>query len=169
MNPIAAAGGWGLIKGLVAGKSSLQNRKHFASYVTGPITEEAMFRLPQLHPALSSAAFAAVHLSPAMVKGNPVFSLYRFAEVFAGGWLYDKAFKQYGFLGAVGAHVGHNLMCTLGGLLSPRSGYSACPAHFTGGSGPRSPRSPRSPRKPHHRVVCHSGSRNTRLLGRIRR
>lgn len=130
MNPIAMAGGWGLIKGLVAGRSTARTHNHFSAYVSGPFMEEAMFRLPQLAAPISSAAFAAVHLTPDMVREDPLFSAFRFAEVFAGGMLYDQAFKRYGFLGAVGAHILHNVSCTLGALMSPRPGprpYASCP------------------------------------------
>lgn len=155
MNPIAAAGGWGLIKGLVAGKNSLRDRIGLGDFFAGPVIEEMMFRAPQIHPALSSAAFAAVHLTPAMVMHDPGFSAFRFAEVFAGGLMYDRAYKRYGFLGAVGAHFLHNAACTIGALVSPRAG-----------SGPRSAHTTPFPLR---RVVCRARAKTTRPRGRIRR
>lgn len=130
VNPIAMSGAWGLIKGLVAGRSTARQHNHFSAYVSGPFMEEAMFRLPQLSAPISSAAFAAVHLTPDMIREDPLFSAFRFGEVFAGGMMYDSAFKRYGFLGAVGAHMLHNVACTLGAILSPRPGpraYASCP------------------------------------------
>lgn len=153
MNPIAAAGGWGLIKGLVAGRRSLRDHVSLGEFVTGPVIEEMMFRAPQIHPALSSAAFAAVHLTPGMVRDDPSFSLFRFAEVFAGGLLYDRAYKSYGLTGAVGAHFLHNVACTLGALISPRAGSEGSRAHSTGTRAP----------KPIRRVVCRPRAKTTRL------
>lgn len=120
MNPIALAGLLGLAKGFVAGQGSVRRHNHLGSFLVAPLLEEATFRVPQVHPALSSAAFAAAHMTPGLMKGDPGFSAYRFAEVFAGGLIYDLAFKRFGLLGAVGAHALHNVACSLGGALSPR-------------------------------------------------
>lgn len=123
MNPIALAGLIGLAKGLVSGPGSVRRHNHLGSFLMAPLLEEATFRGPQMHPALSSAAFAAAHMTPQLMKADPSFSAYRFAEVFAGGLIYDAAFKRFGFLGAVGAHALHNVACSLGGALSPRGRF----------------------------------------------
>lgn len=120
MNPVALAGIFGFLKGMAAGGPAVRRHNHLGAYLMGPILEETAFRAPQMHPALSSAAFAAVHLSPGMLRKDPEFSAYRFAEVFAGGLIYDAAFKRYGLMGAVGTHCLHNIACTLGALCSPR-------------------------------------------------
>ena len=52
----------------------------------------------------ASAAFAAVH------DGNA----FRFADAFAGGWLYSKAYDEGGLVGAVAAHGFHNAGVHLG-------------------------------------------------------
>lgn len=117
LNPAALAGMWGFAKGLVAGRP--MDQIPFGSFISGPVVEEMMFRAPQLHPALSSAAFAAAHLTTDMIKADPGFSAYRFAEVFAGGLMYDQAFKKWGLFGAIGTHALHNVMTVLGGMLSP--------------------------------------------------
>lgn len=150
MNPIAMSGAWGMIKGLIAGRSTARQHNHFSAYVSGPFIEEAMFRLPQLSAPISSAAFAAVHLTPDMVKQDPLFSAFRFGEVFCGGLLYDQAFKRYGFLGAVGAHMLHNISCTLGALMSPRAG-------------------PRSYGSAPHRIPIHRYTIRRRSLPRLKR
>lgn len=120
MNPIALAGLMGLAKGLLRGPSAVRRHNHLGAYLINPLLEEASFRGPQLHPALSSAAFAVAHMTPGLLKDDPGFGAYRLAEVFAGGLIYDMAFKRFGFLGAVGAHALHNVACSLGGALSPR-------------------------------------------------
>jgi membrane protease YdiL (CAAX protease family) len=118
MNPVALAGAWGFLKGLVAGRPG--DTMALGDFLAAPVIEEMMFRAPQLPVGLSSAAFAAAHLTVPMIKHDPAFSAYRFAEVFAGGVLYDMAYKRWGLAGAAGTHMLHNLMCTLGGIMSPR-------------------------------------------------
>ena len=53
---------------------------------------------------VTSGAFAAVH------DGNAL----RFADAFAGGWLYSKAYDEGGLVGAVAAHGAHNFAVHLG-------------------------------------------------------
>ena len=117
MNPIALAGLFGLAKGLLMQAQTKSKAHQLAAVTVGPVLEELVFRAPQRDPVLSSAMFAAAHLTPELLTKAPRFSAYRFAEVFAGGLTYDQAFKKHGLVGAIGAHCLHNALCFLGSRL----------------------------------------------------
>lgn len=110
MNPIFGAALYGLGKGIVV-RSNDHRQDFVKAVVAGPVVEEAIFRygLGQLNVGgvVGAFAFAADHLHhPNSTAGETAL---RFADTFAGGLLYGKAYARFGFLGAVAAHVAHNL------------------------------------------------------------
>ena len=123
MNPILAAAAFGFLKGLLAKGAPTAERFSSATlHFAGPLMEEIVYRgLPnavggRVFPGLSAAVFARDHIVSEGkrygLSGAP--ALLRFADVFAGGLLYEKAFREYGLLGSTLAHCLHNLGCTLG-------------------------------------------------------
>lgn len=107
MNPILASALFGLTKGMLReGPPSLPFGK---VVVTGPVMEEVLYRaVPKLAgvPSTVSALGFAVDHVKSEGRSN---DLARFADVFAGGLLYESAYKQFGLLGAIAAHASHNL------------------------------------------------------------
>jgi hypothetical protein len=61
---------------------------------------------------VSAGIFAADHVfSEKHTLGSGAF---RFADVFLGGMLYQRAFREHGLFGAVAAHTLHNLAVAAG-------------------------------------------------------
>lgn len=110
MNPIVLSGLYGL--GKAALLRSNDHRQDFAqAVITGPIVEEAVYRVGLgalgLRGTVGAFSFAMDHLSdPNATVGETAL---RFGDTFLGGVLYGQAYAQFGFLGAVAAHVAHNL------------------------------------------------------------
>lgn len=109
MNPILGAALYGLGKGVVI--KSKDHQQDFArAVVTGPIVEEAIFRAGlgalKMGGAVGAFAFAVDHLDHPLA--TPGETAVRFADTFAGGLIYSEAYAQFGFLGAVAAHIAHN-------------------------------------------------------------
>lgn len=119
MNPIFLSGLFGLAKGLVSHGRGLPSADRSHAQFRAPVVEEAVFRkLPfvlfgrALPAGYTAAGFALAHVSDEQLNGAS--ALTRFADVFAGGLLYENAFKQYGLLGAIAAHAAHNIAVGLG-------------------------------------------------------
>lgn len=118
MNPLAASIAFGLLKGALKARPTPPAPR--GAYTTGPLTEELVYRAFPLGitggrlPFGSTAVhFAADHLRTEKTPAPVV----RFADVLAGGLLYEYAYRRYGFFGAWACHAAHNLACTLGSKL----------------------------------------------------
>lgn len=129
MKEILAAAAFGFAKGLVAGKANpcaeLGGGPHWTAHsLMGPLYEEAMYRaLPlylggaNLPTGYTAIPFALEHVIQESKRGlhqSTASAFGRFADVFLGGVLYEKAFRKWGILGAFAAHAAHNLMTTAG-------------------------------------------------------
>ena len=115
MNPILLAGAFGFAKGLLGGVGSRLSSKarNYASF-GAPVVEEMMYRgLPfslfgaMLPSGFTAVGFAADHVASEGLEGSS--ALARFADVFAGGILYESAYKRFGLVGAIAAHAAHNI------------------------------------------------------------
>ena len=104
MNPILAAGLHGLIAGSIARAPRRRPRFNGYSAFGAPVIEEVLYRgllSRSLPEGMGAVMFAADHVLAN--RGHNFF------DVLLGGILYEKARKQYGLLGAIGAHCAHNL------------------------------------------------------------
>ena len=121
MNPVLLSAAFGLLKGATMATHS--RSPNFTMDVAGPLFEEAIYRgLPlytfgnRVPRGLTALHFAADHV----FSEHRLFGLdgaqaaARFADVFAGGLLYEMAFRRWGLLGAFAAHAAHNFMCGVG-------------------------------------------------------
>ncbi len=115
MNPIMLAGLYGLAKGFALQPTKLPHKLRVHAILAAPIIEETMYRwVPAalgggaFLNGLSAAKFALDH-----VNGEGT-GLGRFADVFIGGIIYERAFIKYGLLGAITAHMAHNIAVGLG-------------------------------------------------------
>jgi membrane protease YdiL (CAAX protease family) len=131
MGEILASAAFGFLKGFLmrVPERSSTGVSHLHAVITGPLSEELLYRamLPAIngrpvHRALSAGIFATDHVlsefrrfGPAMTPGRAVT---RFADVFAGGMLYENAYRRSGILGAFLAHAAHNLAVGYGGKVS---------------------------------------------------
>jgi len=123
MNSILFSAFYGLLKGVAFAKHSVRDVSDFQANVIGPLHEEAVYRvLPHvtmgraLPRGFTAFIFATDHLI-SEYRHNALDgfqAVVRFADVFAGGLLYEAAFRRYGYLGAVLAHAAHNTACGLG-------------------------------------------------------
>lgn len=125
--PYLAAIAFGFAKGLTA-RAGEEHPFSLQQDFLGPVKEELFYRglplwvKPNLPFGSTALLFAADHIvsdarqvaregSPTPTAGQVVA---RLGDTFAGGLVYEYAFRQYGILGAVAAHCGHNLACALG-------------------------------------------------------
>lgn len=120
MNPILIAGIFGLAKGLL-GKTvgTLSQPERADVQFRAPVIEETLFRkLPYtvfgklLPSGYTAAGFALAHLADERLSGPQ--ALARFADVFAGGLIYERAYRNHGWLGSIAAHVAHNFAVGVG-------------------------------------------------------
>lgn len=102
---LIAAGALGFVKGLYGDKKRPTKRR---SSFAGALIEETLFR-GVLPPAVGLAGFVASH-QPRTVG--------RIADLAVGSLLYGSAMKRFGLLGAVGAHVAHNVALGVGKWVS---------------------------------------------------
>ncbi len=122
--PFAAAAALGLVKGLTS-----RERLPFSAEqdVYGPAKEEFAYRglplwaKPNLPFGSTAAVFAADHLADDLRRHSregttmtPGEVVSRLGDVFLGGLAYETAFKRGGILGAIGAHMAHNVFVSLG-------------------------------------------------------
>ncbi len=114
MNPILTSALFGLAKGLFGPKSDPGPGGLGYVGFLGPALEEIVYRgVPhyvtrgRAPMGLSAFGFAADHVRSE--EHTPGSALTRFADVFAGGLLYEQAFKRFGILGAIASHSAHNL------------------------------------------------------------
>jgi membrane protease YdiL (CAAX protease family) len=130
INPVLLSAAFGFLKGAMSeGELAYPVSKSYA-FFGAPAIEEAAYRaLPfetaraaglALPGGSTAVAFALDHVLNER-NGTPGETALRFADVFAGGLLYEIAYKQFGFLGAVLSHVAHNVMISVG--KSARGGY----------------------------------------------
>lgn len=139
-NPFLLAALQGLAKGLFANRSTVIDADGGYSVFGAPVIEETMYRwapeqfaeaagktMPQ---GLSAAIFAIDHAVEAADDGDTTSQvLMRLTDVFLGGLVYEKAFKAYGLLGAIGAHALHNLSTR---IAVKAAGAQTAPAHTRG-------------------------------------
>jgi len=115
VNPILFAGLYGLFKGLASGPApALGGAGRRYTHLQAPVFEETLFRkLPHalfgdyLPPGYTAAGFALAHLGEPGMSGLDM--ALRFADVFAGGLIYETAYKRHGWFGAICAHAAHNI------------------------------------------------------------
>lgn len=116
MIEILASAAFGYAKGYAVGPRAAPVNG-FSVHVAAPVAEEVMYRagMKQLGGFASSAVFALDHVvgkgSAGMTPGQRAV---RFADAFAGGILYHRAFAKYGLFGAIAAHMAHNVCASLG-------------------------------------------------------
>ena len=122
MNPLLAAAAFGVFKGVLYGAPTEPHRR-FGASIIAPIIEEAVYRAAPLlafgagYPrGLTAFTFATDHcmLEHKQQGLNGAALATRFADVAAGGLLYEAAYRQFGFFGAVLAHALHNVGCDVG-------------------------------------------------------
>lgn len=127
MNPIVLAGLHGLIAGALVGPERdrrgrrVKARGRAYAELGAPVVEETIYRaLPLLGfgsalPRGATAAwFAADHVASEWSEHDAGSAAVRFGDVFLGGLLYESAFRRFGWLGAIGAHMAHNVMVRMG-------------------------------------------------------
>jgi membrane protease YdiL (CAAX protease family) len=96
---LLASAAFGFVKGLYDKRGA---RAH--SSFAGAVVEETLFR-GLLPPAAGLAGFVASHRPKTAARA---------ADVALGGLLYGSAMKRFGLLGAMCAHVAHNVCIGLG-------------------------------------------------------
>lgn len=124
VNPIVLSALFGAAKGAAVPGHVMWGPNGFQANVLAPLQEEAIYRaMPAwagFPPGLSAFTFAVDHLVSdarrAPLSGRHAIA--RFADVFAGGLMYESAYRRWGFLGAVAAHAMHNLMVGVGSKAS---------------------------------------------------
>lgn len=129
MNPIFTSAAFGFLKGYLMGGRRDPRIHPLHANLAGPLTEEALFRAIPHHlsggkhsPASTATHFALMHMPQEISSGASGGRVaMRFADVFAGGMLYEAAYRRFGFLGAVLAHAAHNAMCSVGSASRPAS------------------------------------------------
>lgn len=103
---LLASAAFGFVKGLYDDTPA----RHVG--LAGPVVEEVIFR-GMMGPIGGLAGFVASH-KPKSVS--------RAADVALGGLLYGSAYKHFGILGAIGAHLAHNVAVNLGRRAKARPG-----------------------------------------------
>ena len=117
--PFIASLALGFIKGLTSSSPSPFNAQQD---FLGPVKEELIYRGAPLwfRPSLPFGSTAAVFAVDHVVSDyrqhamTPTEVVARLGDTFLGGCLYETAFRQFGILGAIGAHCGHNWAVGLG-------------------------------------------------------
>ncbi len=126
--PFLASVAFGFIKGLTSSSEEREEPFSLEQDFMGPVKEELIYRgtplwlKPNLPFGSTAAIFAADHLVSdhrmAVLEGTPTPSasqiVARLGDTFAGGLMYEMAFRRHGILGAIAAHVGHNWAVGLG-------------------------------------------------------
>lgn len=123
MRALLLAGLSGFMKGAMGMHTA--PARGFADVVTSAATEEVAYRaIPATIAAamgreaprgLGALVFAADHLLDDRIHGvNRGGGLGRFADVLLGGLIYEDAYKSHGVLGAIAAHVAHNMAVQFG-------------------------------------------------------
>lgn len=98
MFELVASAAFGFVKGLY----DRGPRRHTS--FAGPVIEEVIFR-GAMSPGAGLAGFVAAHRPKSVARA---------ADVAVGGLLYTSAYKRFGLLGSIGAHLCHNLCVGLG-------------------------------------------------------
>lgn len=127
MKTILAAAAYGFAKGFamarVSPRVSAGGGPNWVShYLLGPLREEAFYRAAPLSfgdlglEGWTAVPFALEHVVQESARGthDAATGFGRFADVMLGGVLYEKAYRQYGLLGAVVAHSLHNIFTGVG-------------------------------------------------------
>lgn len=121
MNPVVASALFGFVKGFMSKGKPPDGS--VATHFAGPIYEEMAYRaLPiaifgdKLPNGWTALAFAIDHLSGEVQKHHYTTeaTVARFADVFLGGVLYERAYRRWGLFGAVASHVLHNIAVNAG-------------------------------------------------------
>lgn len=125
MREIVASAAFGFIKafseGLLVGEA--QPIGGWMHSLVGPAREEMMYRGPlylgfgSLPTGWTAVPFAMEHVIQESALGmhrSSASAFSRFADVFLGGVLYEKAFRRWGILGAIAAHAAHNVALNVG-------------------------------------------------------
>lgn len=121
MNPLLVSAAFGFVKGyVVARKNPSAPLGNWAMHsLAGPFVEELVYRAAPMQRGMAGLPngwtglpFAMDHVQAEAARGvhSTAGMFGRFADVFAGGVLYEAAYRQWGFLGAFGAHLLHNTM-----------------------------------------------------------
>jgi len=127
VNPILLSAAFGLLKGATI--AAHEREPSLVLDVAGPLYEEAIYRAVPLYTFGNRVprGFTALHFAVDHVfsehqrlgLNGPAAAL-RFADVFAGGLLYEMAFRRWGLFGAFAAHAAHNFMCGFGSKVRRR-------------------------------------------------
>jgi len=127
VNPLALAGLFGFVKGLLASHQPTASGPHWLhSVVAAPIYEEAIFRMVPLQfsgnnlpVGWTGVPFALEHVIQESKHGMSTSRMFaRFTEVAFGGMLYELAYRKWGLLGAAASHSGHNFGVKLGNRIA---------------------------------------------------
>mgnify|MGYP001584275833 CR=1 FL=1 len=124
MNPILISAFFGFLKGFLHnGELHSDARSRWTVNFAGPVVEETVYRaLPlyafgdRLPHGWTALAFAIDHVSGEVERHHytPARTVGRFADVLFGGIMYERAFRQWGILGAIAAHCLHNMAVGVG-------------------------------------------------------
>lgn len=127
MKPILLSALSGFLKGIVFDAPEDYRPRGLGDVLEAATKEELVYRgalgfLGARLPAGTSAViFAADHVLNNGENHSFGSGVVRFADVFLGGLLYERAFAEYGLLGAVAGHALHNLGVAAGiGMKSQR-------------------------------------------------
>lgn len=124
MNPLVLSVAFGFLKGCLSdGGAPPYVRSKAYTHLGAPLLEEAAYRAVPFETARAAGlampggttafAFALDHVLSEPKQGSGDTAL-RFADVFAGGMLYEMAYRRFGFFGAVLSHILHNVSIDLG-------------------------------------------------------
>lgn len=122
LSPIAISAAFGFLKGLFAKSDPRVGVSSMHANIAGPLYEEVFYRAVPLYVGGDRIprGFTALHFATDHVVSEGRHGLHgpmlaaRFADVFAGGLLYEKSFRAYGLLGSFVAHAAHNISVGLG-------------------------------------------------------
>lgn len=134
MNPFVLSALSGLLKGVMFEAPPDWRARGFGDVLESATKEELLYRgaLGFLGSKLPAGAGAVIFAADHVLNNGEQHSFgsgaVRFADVFLGGLLYERAFKSYGLLGAVAAHTAHNLAVAAGiGLKRrPKRQFAGC-------------------------------------------
>lgn len=105
MYELLASAAFGFVKGLYdkRGKRDRREQGHSLGFA-GPVLEEVVFR-GLLNGPVGLAGFIGAHKPRSAARA---------ADVALGGLLYGSAYRRFGLLGSIAAHVAHNVAISLG-------------------------------------------------------
>lgn len=134
MNPFVLSALSGFLKGVTFNPPASYRPRGLGDVLERATKEELLYRGAlgffgsRLPAGASAVIFAADHVLNNGEDHSFGSGAVRFADVFLGGLLYERAYKSHGLFGAVAAHVAHNLAVAAGiGLKRrPKRQFAGC-------------------------------------------